>query len=85
MDLQEIILGIPGDYSEVSFAGKRYSLTRQDFNQGRSLKVFARELGGTDFISFNYYLTEGGALLKPCEMSEAKVRQFLRQMQWLGS
>ncbi|MEL6592388.1 MAG: peptide methionine sulfoxide reductase [Bacteroidota bacterium] len=85
MDLHELIIEIPQDYSEVSFADKRYSLTRKDFNQGRSIKVFARELGGTDFISFNYYLTEGGPLLKPCEMPLAKVEQFLRQMAKVGS
>lgn len=85
MDLHELIVGIPEDYSEVSFAGKRYSLTRKDFNQGRSLKVFARELGGTDFISFNYYLTGQGRLLKPCEMPVAKVEKFLQEMEKVGS
>ncbi len=70
---------IPG-YQEVTFRGRRYGLTRHSFNQGRSLKVYAQELGGTDFISFNLYHIRGQARLKPCEMPEEKVLTFLREM-----
>ncbi len=77
MDLHQIILNLPPDYSEVKYQGKTYGLTRQDFNAGRSLKVFAEELGGTDFISFNYYLVQSGPQLKPCEMPREKVEAFL--------
>jgi len=80
MDLHQIILSLPPDYSEVSYQGRSYGLTRQDFNAGRSLKVFAEELGGTDFISFNYYLIQSGPQLKPCEMPVEKVRDFLSGM-----
>ena len=68
---------IPPGYSEVTYQGRRYALTRQDFNGGRSLKVFARELGGSDFISFNWYQTRQGGQLKPCEMPVEKVEAFL--------
>jgi len=68
---------IPLGYSEVKYQGKTYGLTRTDYSGGRSLKVYAEELGGTDFISFNYYFTQKGDLLKPCEMPEAKVRAFV--------
>lgn len=77
MTLHEIILNLPSDYSEVVYKGRTYGLTRQDFNGGRSLKVFAEDLGGTDFISFNYYLTKSGPQLKACEMPVAKVHHFL--------
>jgi hypothetical protein len=80
LSLQQIILDIPTGYSEVRFQNKKYSLTRSDFNEGRSLKVFARELGGRDFISFNYYRTPKGESLKPCEMPEQKVVDFLLGM-----
>ena len=75
--LKNIILSIPGGYSEVQFEGKTYGLTRSDFNEGKSLKVFAEELGGTDFISFNYYMTKDQDYLKPCEMPKEKVLKFL--------
>ncbi len=56
----------------VIYQGKKYGTTRTDFNKGRSIKVYAEELGGTDFISLNYYKLESGDLLKPCEMPEER-------------
>ena len=42
------------------------------------VKLFARERGGNDIVSFNHYTTEAsGPLLKPCEMSSAKVIDFV--------
>ena len=38
------------------------------------------ELGGTDYISLNLYRTKAGALLRPCEMPEAKVIAFVRHL-----
>lgn len=80
MSLHEIIIKIPLGYSEVYYNNRKYGLTRTDFNDGKSIKVFAAELGGTDFISFNYYLTTQKEYLKPCEMPEQKVIDFLRQI-----
>ena len=74
---QQRVENIPLGYSEVKFQGRTYGLTRTDFAGGRSMKVYGEEQGGTDFISFNYYFTQKGDLLKPCEMPEAKVREFI--------
>lgn len=75
--LTSIISKIPRGYSEVYYHNRKYGLTRTDFNGGKSIKVFAEELGGTDFISFNYYITTKENYLKPCEMPEQKVIDFL--------
>ncbi|PHN06047.1 peptide methionine sulfoxide reductase [Flavilitoribacter nigricans] len=83
MDLAAIIREIPTGYSEVVYRERRYSLTRENLAGGKSIKVFARELGGTDFISFNYYLTSDHTYLKPCEMPERKVLDFLSHMRFL--
>ncbi|MFD0798269.1 peptide methionine sulfoxide reductase [Maribacter chungangensis] len=56
---------------------KTYGVTRKDFNKGKSIKLYAEELGGADFISLNYYLTTKSHSLKPCEMPEQKVIHFL--------
>lgn len=48
-----------------------------DFNNGKSFKIYAEELGGNDFISLNYYITKTSEKLKPCEMPEEKVIYFL--------
>ncbi|RZN83403.1 MAG: peptide methionine sulfoxide reductase [Winogradskyella sp.] len=71
---------IPLGYSEVIFMDKKYGVTLTEFNNGKSLKIFAKELGGNDFISLNYYITNQNELLKPCEMPKQKVIQFLNQM-----
>lgn len=80
MILKKLILNIPLGYSEVIYKNRKYGVTRTDFNNGKSLKVFAEELGGTDFISFNYYITSQNDLLKPCEMPSEKVLDFLKNI-----
>lgn len=73
----ELINGLPEGYSEGIYQGRRYGISKTTFNQGKSSKVFAEELGGTDFISLNFYQTSKKDLLKPCEMPVAKVVDFL--------
>lgn len=77
MDWIQKIKILPIGYSEVNYKERRYSMTRTDFNEGKSIKVYAQELGGSHFISFNYYLTTKSGLLKPCEMPEQDVIHFL--------
>lgn len=77
MDLTQKIKTIPLGYSIVNYQNKKYGLSRKDFNGGKSIKVFAEELGGNNFISFNYYFTSISNLLKPCEMPIEKVLDFL--------
>lgn len=77
MNLQTTINKIPIGATKMRLNGKKYLVTRKDFNQGRSTKVYAEELGGNDFISFNFYLTSKGEQLKPCEMPTQKVLDFL--------
>lgn len=74
------ITRIPEGYSEGFYQGRKYGITKNTFNQGSSFKVYAEELGGSDFISLNYYLTKSQGLLKPCEMSQQKVIDFLENV-----
>ena len=57
--------------------GRRYVVTKSGFASGKSVKLVAEELGGTDYISLNWYALKTGGRLKPCEMPEAKVRAFV--------
>ena len=77
------IIKLPIGYSEVTYMKRTYSATRNDFNNGKSFKVFAQELGGNDFISLNYYVTKKSESLKPCEMTQQKVIDFLNGYQQL--
>lgn len=71
---------LPEGYSEGMFDGHRYRLEKTTFNAGRSVKFYARSLNGTDFVSLNLYHLAAGEVVKPCEMPEAKVRDFLTRM-----
>jgi 3-isopropylmalate dehydratase small subunit len=44
---------------------------------GKLVKIYAEELGGNDIISGNYYPMIKEGTLKPCEMSDAKVIDFV--------
>ena len=78
--IKALIDRIPVGYSEGHFRSLRYGISKTIFNGGRSCKIFAEELGGTDFISLNFYQTSTQELLKPCEMPEQKVLDFLRDV-----
>lgn len=54
-----------------------YVATKSVFNDGKSMKLVAEELGGNDYISLNLYLLDAGARLYPCEMSATKVTEFV--------
>ncbi|WP_425375678.1 hypothetical protein [Rhizobium laguerreae] len=45
---------------------------------GKRTWLYGEELSGSDIVSFNFYRLAGpGSLLKPCEMSSAKVIEFV--------
>ncbi|QSZ43105.1 peptide methionine sulfoxide reductase [Sulfurimonas aquatica] len=65
-----------GSY-DVFYYKKRYLLSKQTELNGKLIKLYAEELGDTDFISLNYYPLIGDGLLRPCEMPEKKVIDFV--------
>ncbi len=77
----DLIENIPEGYSEVRYNNKKYSIVKETFNDQKSFKIYAEELGGQDFISLNYYRTLSKDLLKPCEMPKEKVIHFLNNYQ----
>lgn len=64
---------------DVRYLDKRYLLRKETLLEGKLLKIYAEELGGNDVVSGNYYPTLKGGLLKPCEMSDQKVIDFVLQ------
>lgn len=80
MHFKKYLIKIPEGYSEGMYLQRKYGITRTNFNAGKSIKIYAKELGGNDFISLNYYITSTAYLLKPCEMSETKVLDFLENV-----
>lgn len=76
------ILKLQEGYSVGLYKGEKYSIVKKTLNEGKSFKVFAEQLGGNDFISLNYYITSAKEWLKPCEMPEEKVIDFLMQVEY---
>jgi hypothetical protein len=68
---------IPVGSSETFYRNRRYLVTKQLFNGGLSVKLYAEALGERDFISLNHYRTNTGDHLRPCEMPSEIVIHFL--------
>ena len=68
-----------GAYDVIAYE-KRYLLRKETRLEGKLIKLYAEELGGNDFISLNYYPQLQGGLLKPCEMPQKKVIQFILEL-----
>ncbi len=82
--LLSIIRAWPDGYFEGWYEGNKYGISKTSFSQGRSFKIYAKELGGNDFISLNYYVTSEQEWLKPCEMPEQKVIDFVKKVELLN-
>ena len=61
----------------VMYKKKRYITTVQNYSNNKIIKLYAKELGGNDIVSGNYFTSIKGGLLKPCEMSDKKVIDFV--------
>ncbi|HWA18147.1 MAG TPA: hypothetical protein VG757_04065 [Devosia sp.] len=68
----------PLGYFTALYDSRRYGVSRSVHADGRSMKLFAEELGGADRISLNIYRPgTGGPALKPCEMPIDEVTAFV--------
>ncbi len=81
---EKTLLSLDDGAFVVEYNQKSYLATKQSYTDGKVIKFYAYELGGRDFVSCNLYITKKSLLLKPCEMSPAKVREFLEMMQLKG-
>jgi len=75
------LIALPEGANDVFYMGKRYLLRKETLLKGKLIKLYAKELGGNDIVSGNYYPTIKKGTLKPCEMSDAKVIDFVLSLQ----
>ena len=68
---------LPTGTSKGRFGDRSYVASKTVYNDGKSIKFVAEELGGRDYVSLNLYQLAGGFSLKPCEMSCEKVIDFV--------
>jgi len=71
------LLALPDGASYVIYLGKRYLLRKETLLNGKLIKLYAKELGANDIVSGNYYPSIKNGMLKPCEMSDRKVIEFV--------
>ncbi|MEA3554691.1 MAG: peptide methionine sulfoxide reductase [Campylobacterota bacterium] len=67
----------------VLYKNSKYLVTKQLYSDGKIIKIYAEQLRGIDIVSGNYFLTIKGGLLKPCEMSDKKVIDFVLNLELL--
>ena len=79
-DFDKKIRALPDGSYDVTFNEKRYLLSKKTQLDGKLIKLYAKELAANDFISLNYYPKIKGGLLKPCEMPQEKVIDFILRM-----
>jgi hypothetical protein len=76
--MRQTLAAWPQGYFTAIYEGRRYGVSNTSHAGGRSLKLYAEELGGTDFVSLNLYTPEhGDPSLRPCEMPVEKVMAFI--------
>ncbi|NTJ45041.1 hypothetical protein G6L28_20860 [Agrobacterium larrymoorei] len=69
---------LPNGYVDGNFGGRAWGVTVKRSQDGKRIWLYGEELGGTDIVSFNLYRLAGSRpMLKPCEMSSAKVIDFV--------
>ncbi len=64
-------------YQEGLYKGERWGVTVAGKPGDGVRKLYGERLAGGDHVSFNLYTTASGPKLKPCEMPEAKVVNFV--------
>jgi len=76
-DFFKKLLLLPNGANKVHYQNRRYLLRKEVLIDSKLIKIYAHELGGNDVVSGNYYPTMKCGMLKPCEMSDAKVIDFV--------
>ncbi len=74
-------LQLPDGANYLFYNKRRYLLLKETLLEEKLLKIYAEELGGNNIISWNYYPSIKKGILKPCEMSDAKVIDFVLNAQ----
>ncbi|KOF13199.1 hypothetical protein AC244_32165 [Ensifer adhaerens] len=75
---EDALARLPDGYVDGNFGGRSWGVTVKRSQDGKRIWLYGEELSGTDIVSFNLYRLAGSRLiLKPCEMSSAKVIEFV--------
>ena len=83
MRFLERLSTLPNGYTYGKYLGRRYGINVSRTTKAL-VKLYAEELGGSNYISFNLYLPDTSrVILKPCEMSSEKIIDFILNVELL--
>ncbi len=71
------LLALPNGANDIFYNGQRYLLRKETLLEGKLIKIYAEDLSANNIVSGNYYSSMKGGMLKPCEMSDKKVIDFV--------
>lgn len=75
---EDALAKLPNGYVDGHFGKRPWGVTVKRSEDRKRTWLYGEELSGTDIVSFNLYRLAGpGPTLKPCEMSSAKVVEFV--------
>ncbi|MBY2996211.1 hypothetical protein HF263_28860 [Rhizobium leguminosarum] len=75
---EDALAKLPDGYVDGHFGNRPSGVTVKRSEDGKRTWLYGEELSGTNTVSFNLYRLAGpGSILKPCEMSSAKVIEFV--------
>jgi len=75
---RQSLAAIPEGASRRCWQGRPYITSKQTLQDGRLVKLYAEALDAKDHVSFNLYRLEKSDELRPCEMSDQKVIDFVQ-------
>jgi len=64
----------------VIYNNNKYLVTKNTIANNGIVKLYAEQLKNIDIVSCNYFINIKNGLLKPCEMSDVKVIDFVLNM-----
>ena len=62
------------------YNNNKYLVTKNTIANNGIVKLYAEQLNNIDIVSCNYFINIKNGLLKPCEMSDVKVIDFVLNM-----
>ena len=77
-ELEVLIASIPDGWSRVHIGDQSWAVTRRSRADGKVISLEAEQLGASESIGANIWLTSRGVILKPCEVPAETVMRFLR-------
>ncbi len=78
------LLNLPNNSYFIKYKNQRYIFTKHTLLDNKLIKIFAENLNDGDIVSGNYYVNIKEGLLKPCEMSDEKVIDFIIKLEVLN-